>query len=189
MKKLFFLLIVISFSTSIHAQLGDSSIVAKFERHSFAQDTTALNYRLFKPAVTDDSKNYPLILTLHGAGERGHDNEKQIAWHGIATAWADSASQERNPCFIISPQCPEENRWVDANWKPGMYDQDTVQMSNELETAHQLIQNLVCKISNRYQSTLHNRVIDGRPGRLGFYYTLSEFVCSSNNNERRRRSE
>jgi predicted peptidase len=144
-SRLILFIFFLNLSIPAYAQISDSSIVAKFERHSFAQDTTALNYRLFKPAVTDDSKNYPLILTLHGAGERGHDNEKHIAWHGIATAWADTAAQKRNPCFILSPQCPEDNRWVDADWKPGMYDQDTVQMSNELQAVHQLIQNLVAK--------------------------------------------
>lgn len=138
-----FFVIFISLTSLSRAQIGDSSIVAKFERHSFTHDTTTLNYRLFKPAVIQESKNYPLILTIHGAGERGNDNEKQIAWHGIATAWADSAAQERNPCFILSPQCPEGNRWVDADWTPGYYNQDTVQMSNELQTVHKLIQQII----------------------------------------------
>ena len=38
-------------------------------------------YRLLKPDNYDDKQSYPLVLFLHGAGERGDDNEKQLV-HG-----------------------------------------------------------------------------------------------------------
>ena len=41
----------------------------------------SLNYRLLRPEVEKTGLQYPLVLFLHGAGERGSDNEKQLT-HG-----------------------------------------------------------------------------------------------------------
>ena len=37
----------------------------------------SLPYRLLRPEVVKPGKKYPLVLFLHGAGERGNDNERQ----------------------------------------------------------------------------------------------------------------
>ena len=73
-----------------------------------------LQYRLLTPKGYDKGKKYPLVLFLHGAGERGDDNFKQLV-HGMN----DFASDERMaeyPCFVIAPQCPENSLWVDTPW-------------------------------------------------------------------------
>ena len=44
-------------------------------------DGHTLPYRLLYPKNYDKTKKYPVILFLHGAGERGNDNEKQLT-HG-----------------------------------------------------------------------------------------------------------
>ena len=41
----------------------------------------SLLYRSLKPENVAEGKTYPLVLFLHGAGERGSDNEKQL-FHG-----------------------------------------------------------------------------------------------------------
>lgn len=46
-----------------------------FEKHSFVQGSDTLPYRVLLPENYDASKKYPLVLFLHGAGERGSDNE------------------------------------------------------------------------------------------------------------------
>src|SRR5262245_48666976 len=56
-----------------------------------------LPYRLLKPADYDAKQKYPLVLFLHGAGERGDDNEKQLV-HGIADF---VKRQKEYPCFLI----------------------------------------------------------------------------------------
>lgn len=40
-----------------------------------------LQYRLLQPENMKKSEKYPLVLFLHGAGERGNDNERQLT-HG-----------------------------------------------------------------------------------------------------------
>jgi len=73
-------------------------------------------YRLLFPAGYDkgDSKKYPLVLMLHGAGERGDDNVAQLK-HG-AIEFARSDRQAEYPCFVLVPQVPKEQKWVDTDW-------------------------------------------------------------------------
>ncbi|WP_235298139.1 carboxylesterase family protein [Portibacter marinus] len=70
-----------------------------------------LNYNILYPKDFDDSgsKKYPLMLFLHGAGERGSDNEAQLI-HG-AQVFKDSL--EKYPAVVIFPQCPKDSYWVD----------------------------------------------------------------------------
>jgi predicted peptidase len=81
------------------------------------------------PAAGDSSKTYPLVIFLHGAGERGIDNEAQLI-NGIAFL-ADSINRANHPAFIIAPQCPEGLRWVEVDWsieKHSMPDTPSVPM-------------------------------------------------------------
>ena len=50
-----------------------------FEKRTFTdKEGHILPYRILFPENYDASKKYPIILVLHGAGERGNDNEKQV---------------------------------------------------------------------------------------------------------------
>jgi len=126
----------------------DSSYVfieEKFEKRVFACGETTLPVRLCRPDFFDPQLRYPLVLALHGAGERGTDNESHIAVHRMATAWADSANQKRFPCYVVAPQCPEENRWVDADWSTGTYRMDEVPISNEMTAVDKLLDALIAE--------------------------------------------
>jgi predicted peptidase len=67
----------------------------------------ALPYRLYRPKGHDSGAKFPLLLFLHGAGERGDDNAAQLK-HGIRQFLAQ---QDKNPCFIVAPQCPKNVWW------------------------------------------------------------------------------
>ena len=56
------------------------------------------------PAEKKGEKKSPLVLFLHGAGERGNDNEKQLV-HG-GQMWLNPVNREKYPAFILAPQCP-----------------------------------------------------------------------------------
>ena len=81
-------------------------------------ETVEFRYRLLRPAsvVGDgrDGHRYPLVLFLHGAGERGNDNLKQLKY--LPTWLADPALRKRHPCFVLAPQCRMDERWVDVSW-------------------------------------------------------------------------
>jgi predicted peptidase len=87
------------------------------EKREYKQDKASLNYRLMKPeGYKDDGKHsYPLVIFLHGAGERGKDNAAQLK-HGVAD-FAKDDSRKKYPCFLIAPQCPASQVWVYGSLK------------------------------------------------------------------------
>jgi predicted peptidase len=82
------------------------------EKHVFEAGGEKLPYRLLKPAKVEDGHKYPLVIFLHGAGERGSDNEKQLI-HGVSQF---AANRDEYPCFLIAPQCPDGKKWVEVDW-------------------------------------------------------------------------
>jgi len=88
-----------------------------WERHVFVgSQGTALPYRLLKPAQCDPKSTYPLVLFLHGAGERGNDNQRQLLH--TATLFSQEDARRRYPCFVLAPQCPRTAKWADEDAPP-----------------------------------------------------------------------
>jgi len=75
--------------------------------------TVKLDYLFYLPKDygKDKDKKFPLILFLHGAGERGDDLEK-VKVHGIPKI---VEQRDDFPFIAVSPQCPEKSWWeIDA---------------------------------------------------------------------------
>ena len=83
------------------------------------------------------------MLALHGAGERGTDNEIHIKLHRLAFVWSDSANQAKHPCFVVAPQCPLNEQWVDVPWANGSYSLDQVPISDELTVVMDLLDEIL----------------------------------------------
>jgi len=79
-----------------------------------AGEAVEFRSRLLPPPAVEQGRLYPLVVFLHGAGERGRDNEKQLKY--LPTWMAEPALRERHPCFLLAPQCREGERWVDVSW-------------------------------------------------------------------------
>lgn len=98
-------------STSMAAADGRD----RFEKREFKDAAgQTLLYRLLKPKDYDPKRKYPLVVFLHGAGERGSDNTAQLV-HGMSD-FASDKIMESYPAFVIAPQCPEEKKWVEVPW-------------------------------------------------------------------------
>jgi len=67
-------------------------------------------YLLLPPAEVVPGERYPLVLFLHGAGERGDDNARQKAHFPVRMAASAHA------CYVLAPQCPAGARWVETDW-------------------------------------------------------------------------
>lgn len=80
-----------------HAQMLETEIVKP----------VSLSYLLFLPEDYDGESKWPLMLFLHGAGERGEDLE-MLKKHGPPKI---VEQQTDFPFVVISPQCPKEQRW------------------------------------------------------------------------------
>lgn len=74
----------------------------------------AYPFRLLPPATIAPATNYPLVVFLHGAGERGDDNEHQLHW--LPRTLAEPANRAAFPCFVLAVQCPTAQRWVEVPW-------------------------------------------------------------------------
>jgi predicted peptidase len=63
-------------------------------------------YRLFVPPGYDRTKEYPLIVWLHGGGGTGTDNLAQISRDQIPGThlWIRPDNQARHPAFVLVPQ-------------------------------------------------------------------------------------
>lgn len=72
-----------------------------------------LLYRQLNPLSIEPNTTYPLVLFLHGAGERGNDNEAQLQ-HG-ANMFTNPVNQEKYPTFALFPQCPADSYWAPVN--------------------------------------------------------------------------
>lgn len=88
---------------------------AQFQKASFQINGVNLPYQVSFPDNYDETKKYPLLVFLHGAGERGNDNERQLT-HGKDFLLQNT--QKEYPAIVIAPQCPAETYWsnVKRHW-------------------------------------------------------------------------
>jgi len=89
--------------------------VEQFEPSAFESSTGfKLPYRMISPPQGDAPEAFPLLLFLHGAGQRGTDNSAQL--DHLGKELSDIAVRKRYPCYVVAPQCPEDEQWVDTPW-------------------------------------------------------------------------
>lgn len=122
---------------------ANTELMQLFKRRTHTFEQTTLPYRIFIPDNYNSSQSYPLILCLHGAGERGNDNERHIWKHDLALSWAKPEVQKSNPCFVVAPQCPKKLKWNYVDWHKGTFSIDTVEPGNELLTVVNLLDSLL----------------------------------------------
>jgi predicted peptidase len=100
-------LMIISCQQENHAMDAKSSIqkAQKMQR----QVTLELEYLLALPKdYNTDERKWPLMVFLHGAGERGSDINK-VKVHGPAKLIEQG---KELPFIVVSPQCPEGQWWT-----------------------------------------------------------------------------
>lgn len=102
MKKFLILLFIITLNLNVFSQVSE---------HKFDQNVEVpvkLDYVLYTPdGYKDSQKDYPLIVFLHGAGERGTDLSK-VSVHGPLNYIKQGNKIE---AVILAPQCPEGVYW------------------------------------------------------------------------------
>ncbi len=114
MKK--FVFIIIQCLVGCSLVFSQVELAEAYEKASYESTVgETLAYRFLKPTnFENQEQQYPLVIFLHGAGERGNDNEKQLL-HG-GSLFANASNREKFPAFVLFPQCPEKKRWVEVDW-------------------------------------------------------------------------
>lgn len=106
---------------ALQVQAAEPDLRARMEKKVFTNDQKeSLPYRLFVPARLDPKAKYPLILFLHGAGERGTDNQAQLI-HAQVLRFIRDDVQAKHPSILVAPQCPatvgdRPAQWVEVYW-------------------------------------------------------------------------
>lgn len=83
----------------------------QFQKKSFAPakgDT--LRYQVLLPLNYSAEKKYPLVIFLHGMGERANDNMLQMK-HG-SRMFTNPVNMEKYPAIVLFPQCPITSSWI-----------------------------------------------------------------------------
>ncbi len=86
------------------------ALVAGAQPQMKANTFNTLPYRIYVPEGLATGQTVPLVLFLHGAGERGSDNEAQLK-HGVKTI-INYSVRTKQPMILLAPQCPRESWWT-----------------------------------------------------------------------------
>ncbi len=109
-------------------------------REYVGSDGKVLNYRLLKPTPYNADRQYPLVIFLHGAGERGADNTAQLK-HGMKE-FCKKQWRDKYPCYVLAPQCPEGKKWVEVDWSADTHDMPA-QPSESMQLIFELADTMV----------------------------------------------
>ncbi|MHB9055334.1 MAG: carboxylesterase family protein [Paludibacteraceae bacterium] len=140
MKKL--LIVTLLFLTGMVGSYAQNEL---FQRKILIYKGDTLKYRVLFPENYDKNRDYPLVLFLHGSGERGNDNEKQLT-HG-ASMFTDEEIRRDYPSIVIFPQCPQEDFWISRD----KIDFQNIEFPEKSKISKSLL--LVKKLLDTYQKT------------------------------------
>lgn len=98
----------------VQVQAQSQQTLDRYQPHVYKSGDTTLNYRLMKPANMKAGEKYPLLIFLHGAGERGGENKRQLKY--LPEHLASDAMRKKFPCFVLAPQCQNGKQWVEVPW-------------------------------------------------------------------------
>jgi len=104
-QKNYVRILALLFATSMFAQHQQ-----EYAKEYLVEGSDTLKLRVLYPKDFKKTERYPIVLFLHGAGERGNDNEKQLI-HG-SKMFVDSI--KNHPAIVIFPQCQQSDFWANA---------------------------------------------------------------------------
>lgn len=144
MYKPFILFIFLFFTFCCRSSESNDRSFQKFfdEKQIEKVFTKTLPYRILKPENIAQGEKYPLVLFLHGAGEKGTDNQKQL----VNFVWRFAELKNKYPCFVLAPQCPQNDSWSYYRWPVDK----KMKMSTEMTDTMVFVLDLLEKIQTKY---------------------------------------
>ena len=139
MKKIIFTLAIALFcAITVQAQ-------GQYEKKVFVVGNDSLRYRLLVPEKAAPGKAFPLVVFLHGAGERGSDNERQLTWG--SQIFLNPVNRAKYPAYVLFPQCPNNYFWA-YDEKPASYLPSQMPVNKEPSLMIKLIRGLILDYIN-----------------------------------------
>ncbi len=109
--------------------------VEQYSKHLVEHKDQTYHYRLLTPETSSDA--YPLVVFLHGAGERGDDNTSQLKY--LPTGFVQDAHLRNRACFVLAMQCPPDDQWATFDTHNARPENPTKAMSALIETLHRVL--------------------------------------------------
>ena len=107
MKKLYLFLTFLVFALCTQAQNFNA-----YDKGNFIKGNDSIYYRILFPENFNPDQKYPILFFLHGSGERGNDNEKQLV-HG-GSLFLKPEVRKSYPAIVVFPQCPANDYWANV---------------------------------------------------------------------------
>ncbi len=108
MKRIFclagMLSLMLTFTVIVNGQPKQA-----YDKGVYINKGDTLPYRILFPLNFNPAQKYPLVLMLHGAGERGNDNEAQLTWG--ADLFLKDSIRNQYRAIVVFPQCPKDSYW------------------------------------------------------------------------------
>jgi predicted peptidase len=136
--------------------------VDSFDNQRFITSGDTIPYRFLHPEKREPGKYYPLIVFLHGSGERGNDNEKNLTY--ITDLFLNAENRKNYPAYVLVPQCSENKRWAPEDW----YTKATPPVSSVIALIDSLLLVLPVEVNQLY-------VIGLSMGGFGTWYMLTRY--------------
>jgi poly(3-hydroxybutyrate) depolymerase len=122
--------------------IADPQDTTYFKKRYYISHNDTLPYRIFVPRDYSPNTRYPLVVYLHGCGQRGKDNEAQLAYTECGPlTFANDIAQKKQPCIIIAPQCALDCYWSQFDWRIMPYHMPA-QASHSMSMTRELVQSL-----------------------------------------------
>lgn len=114
-------------------------LASKMAAANFQPEGASFNlpYRLHVPPTLEPGRKYPLFVYLHGAGDNGSDNVRQL---GPMVGDLISRSDTEEPAFILAPHAPSGQTWVKVPGPPYLnYSQQDLQETDAVKATRALV--------------------------------------------------
>lgn len=133
--------VVANYAAAQNQSPQTNETVNKYQAKFFdASNGLHLPYRVHEPSHNSQSDKLPLLIFLHGAGQRGTDNVEQLR-HG-AKEFTKDDFQKEFPSYVIAPQCRTDHKWCEVDWTAASVEQPTAP-SEEMAALFELIDDFV----------------------------------------------
>jgi predicted peptidase len=119
---------------SAHEVSGETSKHGYIKRIFTDGKGQSLVYYLYIPSNYNPQQKYPLVLLLHGDGEKSNPKKtpaqnqtallKQLyvrVWTSAYSAPDNPQIQQRWPCFVVVPQITTSQQWINVSLHKGFY--------------------------------------------------------------------
>jgi predicted peptidase len=145
-----------------------------YEAKFFENQEDTLPYRILLPKDYNPQNAYPLLIVLHGAGERGNDNEAQLV-HG-SYLFQTEQFRAKYPAIVVFPQCPKDSYWANVERDYNVSLEKKYNYAKSLPKNHQLemVEALMTFLETNYRIDPNRRYLGGLSmGGMGTFELVS----------------